>query len=80
MRHEYDPNGPDPVNVDVQDAAKLLSISPSLVRKLDRCGKMPEAIRLGRRKLWLVEELIAWNGAGCPSRAAWNEIKRSQKR
>jgi len=54
-----------PLLVDAVGAAKLLSISPEYLWQLDRDGKIPLPIKLGRRKLWSVEELKQWVDDGC---------------
>jgi excisionase family DNA binding protein len=53
------------------EAARLLGISRGSFRKLHDQGKVPAPIRLGRRVLWRVAELIAWLDVGRPPRDRW---------
>ena len=57
-----------PLAADAQKIAHLLSVSESLVRQLDRSGRLPSPIRFGRRKVWCVDELRDWLRAGTPHR------------
>ena len=55
--------------VDAKAAATLLSISPRHLANLDKSGALgPQAVKLGRRKLWAVSFLKAWVDQGCPGR------------
>jgi excisionase family DNA binding protein len=51
-----------------EDVARLLSVAPRTVWKMDAAGKIPRPIRLGRRTLWRRAELEEWVEGGCPSR------------
>ena len=64
-----------PLVVDARGVAELLGVSRSLVFKLDSQGRLPRGIRLGKRKVWFVEELRDWLRAGAPSRERWEAIK-----
>ena len=58
-----------------QEVAELLGISASMVRKLDRTGRMPRPLRLGTRKVWDLDELRRWSRAGAPSRDRWEALR-----
>ncbi len=60
----------------IKDLAKILAVSPRHVFALERAGKLPEAIRLGRSKRWDSDEITAWVRAGCPSRDQWDRSKK----
>lgn len=55
--------------VDVKQAAKLVGVSPRTISKMEQCGEMPKAIRIGRAVRWGYEELQKWVSEGCPKRA-----------
>ena len=63
-----------PLAVDAAGVAELLGVSRGHVDMLDRTGQIPQARRLGRRKLWSVRELARWVDAGMPSRAKWERF------
>lgn len=61
-----------PELVNARDAAHILGISPTFLEQLDASGRLgPQALRLGRRRLWSVEELRSWVRAGLPQREEW---------
>ena len=67
----------EPILVGLEDAAKMLGISPSTFKALDRkggIGPMPVQIQTVKRTLYEVDELRAWARAGCPIRAKWKQI------
>jgi excisionase family DNA binding protein len=64
-----------PLLVDVDEVARLLSISRTTVFKLINSDRMVAPIRLGRALRWNFEELRAWANAGCPSRYRWEAEK-----
>ena len=70
------PAEPTPLAVDTHGAAALLGVSESGWRVLVAAGRVPPGIRLGRRRLWPVQELRAWLAAGAPSADRWNSTKR----
>ena len=61
-----------------EEVAKLLSISERHVWALDSSGRIPTPIRLGRSVRWNVDELCAWQDAGCPARDEWERIKSAR--
>ena len=56
-----------PLAVDSYGAARLMGISESHWRILVSGGRCPPGVRLGRRRLWSVQELQDWIQAGAPS-------------
>lgn len=54
--------------VSAQEAAAMLGVSPNKVRELDRTGRMPAPVHLGRRVLWSVQALERWIENGTPRR------------
>jgi len=60
--------------VPAKQAAKMLGISMAFFYRLHNAGKVPLPRKLGRRSLWSVQELKAWDRAGCPPRAQWLQI------
>ncbi len=57
-----------PLLVDATTAAKMCGVCRRYWLQLDNAGKVPQAIRFGKRKLWSVKELNDWAASGCPSR------------
>ena len=64
--------------VPARQVAKLLSISERHVWALDSSGRLPSPNRLGRSVRWNVNELRAWQDAGCPARDEWERIKNGK--
>ena len=64
-----------PFLADARALSGLLNLGRSTVLKLDASGRLPRAIRLGRRKLWSVREVRDWIAAGCPARDRWEAMK-----
>lgn len=69
----------DPIMVTREQAAALCGVGTTLWDELTDAGKNPTPRRLGRRVLWLKEELVAWCRAGCPSREKWNMMTQVEK-
>lgn len=55
--------------VDATEAARICGVSRAMWWKLDRSGRCPQPVRVGRLKRWRVEELRAWLAMGCPPRS-----------
>lgn len=70
VRHNGDPRLA-PLALDVRGTAEILSVSPRHLEALNAQGLLPRPIRLGRRRLWPVEELRRWLDAGAPPREEW---------
>jgi len=64
-----------PLLVSAPGAARLCGLSERSWRKLDRTGRVPAALHVGRRRLWNVEELRRWTAAGCPPRERWETLR-----
>lgn len=60
-----------PILVSACDAASLCGVSARTWWRLDSAGKVPQAVRLGGRKLWRLAELRDWTAANCPPRSEW---------
>lgn len=61
----------EPLLVAAPLAAHLCGLSERTWRKLDATGEVPGALRVGRRRLWSLDELRRWVSAGCPDRERW---------
>lgn len=55
--------------IDTNQVSKLLKISSRTIWKMEHCGEMPKAIRIGKAVRWSYEELKDWIAAGCPRRS-----------
>lgn len=63
------------IYADQHHVAEFLKVSHRQVDHLDKAGRIPAPIRLGRLKRWNRSELIAWANAGAPGRDEWDELK-----
>ena len=64
-----------PLVVDAKLLARLLTCGIRTVRTLDASGKLPKAMRIGGRVVWLVSEIREWLAAGAPDRDTWEARK-----
>ena len=64
----------DPISVRGDAAAKLIDISLRHFRARRRRAH-PRGMRLGRCKIWSVDELRDWLAAGSPARDTWEQMK-----
>ncbi|MDR1613047.1 MAG: helix-turn-helix domain-containing protein [Planctomycetota bacterium] len=71
--------GTETVLVNSVEAAKLLGIKRTHWYTLKMTGKLPVAVKLGRRDFWIRDEILRWVAAGCPSQSKWEQIKASGK-
>lgn len=72
-RHLVGSTAITPALLDVRGVGQFLGgLSKSFIEKLDASGQLgPMALRLGRRRLWSVDELGRWVSAGMPRREDW---------
>jgi excisionase family DNA binding protein len=56
--------------IDSREAAKLLQVSSRTLWAMQKEGRMPAPIRIGRAVRWSYESLKKWVEAGCPDPAA----------
>ena len=61
--------------INSKEVARRLSISGRTWYVLVATHHAPQAIRLGKRTLWRVEELEEWVRDGCPPLERWQRIK-----
>ena len=65
-----------PLLVDAAAVCAALSIGPTSLKVLIRCGKFPlKRYRLIRKSLYSRVELEKWIAAGCPPSSRWSFIK-----
>ena len=77
------PLRPWPELMGVPDAAAFCGLTANTWRKLDRAGRCPPPVFLGRRLMWRRADLAAWVAGGCPPRdadaaAAYAAVARDQ--
>jgi len=60
-----------PLAVDNRGLAVLLDCSERHVRAMNAAGRLPRALRLGRRRVWAISTIEAWLDAGAPTCAIW---------
>jgi excisionase family DNA binding protein len=61
-------------------AAALAGVSRAHWQRLRAAGKLPPAVRLGRKVLWRRAEVIAWIDAGCPDGKVWAAMQAAAGR
>lgn len=61
----------EPLLIDKQGVAALLSVCPRTVQNMDLSGELPRSIKIRRRRLWRADEIKDWARAGCPCRNRW---------
>jgi predicted DNA-binding transcriptional regulator AlpA len=61
----------EPLAVDADDAAAMLSMSRSAFYAAWSAGLVPNGGKIGRQRRWSVVELRAWLAAGMPPRSEW---------
>ena len=54
--------------------AEMLALSKRQIFRLNSCGKIPAAIRIGASPRWRENEIVEWLQAGAPDRKTWNSI------
>src|SRR5689334_20649504 len=67
-----------PLMVDVNGLAVLLSRSPASLFRDDAAGRIPAALRIGGSKRWRYADVVAWVEMNCPSRAEF-EARRNRR-
>ena len=71
---------PEPLLIPDTAAAALAGISRAHWQRLRTMGKLPPAVRLGRKVLWRRFEVVAWIDAGCPDARTWAAIQAAAGR
>lgn len=66
-----------PAAYDACGAARFCGVSRSHWLAMVAAGRTPLGFRLGRRRLWLIEELSAWLRAGAPPREQWLTLRQT---
>jgi predicted DNA-binding transcriptional regulator AlpA len=70
----------EPLLLTDRQAAALCGCSRASWHRWRAAGKLPPAVRLGRKLLWRRAEIVAWVDAGCPDAAAWQAIRERNRR
>jgi len=68
----------EPLLATARDLAAMLRLSLRTIRGMDRAGKLPKPIRIGRSIRWRYDELCDWIAAGAPCRQMW-EARRAAR-
>ena len=61
-------------------AATIAGVSRATWQRLRSAGKLPPAIRLGRKDLWRRSEIVEWIEAACPDGRTWAAMQASGRR
>ncbi len=64
-----------PIAFPAAEAARFIGVSPSHFYALQKTGRLPLPVRLGRCVRWRRAELTAWLDAGCPALERWTVIR-----
>ena len=64
-----------PLAFSAAELARELHISRGALFSLLSAGRILQGARVGRRRLWLRDEVRDWISAGCPSAVRWREIR-----
>jgi predicted DNA-binding transcriptional regulator AlpA len=65
--------------LDADDVARLLNVSKRHVAALNSSGRLPRPIKLGRRTVWVADELREWLAAGAPERSRWETMRQASE-
>jgi predicted DNA-binding transcriptional regulator AlpA len=60
-------------------AAKLCGMGRTKWRELQKQGKIPPSLKIGRGCFWRVEDIKLWVEWGCPELDDFLELKKNQK-
>ena len=63
------------VLISTKELAVRLGLSRRQIARLNRCGKLPTALKVGSSVRWISSEIDRWLLAGCPDRMEWQEMK-----
>ncbi len=66
-----------PLIVGRAGVAEILGTSVDNVTDLDRAGKIPRPLVIGRTNKWLLSELEDWLKQGAPARNKWEMIRNN---
>ena len=66
-----------PALLSAEGVGRMLSISRRQVFRLDASQKLPGHVRVGQRRRWLRDELLAWADCGCPGLEEWEAMKKA---
>jgi predicted DNA-binding transcriptional regulator AlpA len=67
--------GGEPILINAEELARLLSVSQRTLRRLVVIECLPEPVPLLTRPRWRVDEIREWVDAGCPARLRWVQLR-----
>ncbi len=59
-----------------QSLGKMLSLSKRQIFRLNSCGKLPKALRIGGSVRWMESTVAQWLKAGAPDRKTFEAMQR----
>jgi predicted DNA-binding transcriptional regulator AlpA len=74
------PEAAAPLLIPDTEAAALAGVSRAHWQRLRAGGKLPPAVRLGRKVLWRRLEIQEWISAGCPDSRTWAAMQATAGR
>ena len=64
--------------LNVDELAELLDVDRSTVFRHRRDGKYPLPLKIGRRVLWIKDEIMRWLETGTPNLRKWSQMAESK--
>ncbi|QQE10118.1 helix-turn-helix domain-containing protein [Planctomycetota bacterium] len=64
--------------LNVDEVAEMLDIDRSTVYRHRRAGRLPLPIKIGKRVLWIGDEVKRWLEAGAPNLRRWGQMSQSK--
>jgi predicted DNA-binding transcriptional regulator AlpA len=64
----------------IKGLARMLGRSERALWRDHSAGRLPRPIALGGMTKWRVTEIREWVAAGCPDRAAWEALRKTNRR
>ena len=80
-KHSEDKHNIQPLLISANEASRLLGISRASLYACLSSGRIgPTGVRIGGRRLFILEELHHWVALGCPIRRQYLEILKNETR
>lgn len=68
------------LRINAKELGAMLGLCERTIRTMDYAGDLPKPGKLGRKVLWSLAEIRAWEAAGMPNRQRWEQIKAANPR
>ena len=64
--------------LNADEVAKMMDIDKSTIYRHRKAGKFPLPVKLGRRVLWIQDEIKQWLAMGAPNLRKWGQMPESK--